>query len=157
MTKARYDIAPQFERAEIRRQRYLDFLHANPGSLSTDIDAYMLETYGDTAKSFNTTRQLLALNEIMATKTSRVWRYYATAITTTPAKVFSDKQKEAARKRMHRMNGTDYIEPEKPVAGKTDSLGCARYVHSPSHVHSTGGQGAVRERVWAGTSGALNW
>lgn len=160
MGKARYDIAPQFIKAEIRRQRYLDFFNEYPGKIAADLERHMLEVYGETGKTTNTTRQLMALGEIRAVKADRRgWKYFANVLTTTPADVFSKKQREAAKRRMDELHGNEVERHKESKPG--------HYIHRAGHYENVpdhkpgsplscqGGQGGMRERVYAGIVGAL--
>jgi len=154
MAKAKYDIAPQLVVAEQRRQRYLDYFKANPGKTTPELLQYMTDKFGETTATCNTIRRMVDLGELNCKKTGRVFQYYATTTKTISAEAFSAQQREAARKNMCERNGVQYVEKEKPSdsikAG--DNLGCARYVHKPTHTHQSGGQGNVRQRVFVGCS-----
>ena len=158
MSKAKYDIAPQYLRAEKTRQRFLDFFIENPGSLGSDVVSYMTSTFDDARNPSNTLRQMLALGELRATKNSRVWRYFATATVTTSAKVFSLKQRTAARRRMNERHGN---EPEHREHEETPPW---KYIHRPGHYNNVTGHvqgkplsnqeaiGTSRQRVYVGAS-----
>lgn len=146
MTKARYEIAPQYIRAEQRRQRYLDYFNANPGKTAPDLKRYMTETFGDSATTCNTTRQMIALGELRAVKGSQLWRYYPTATKTMQAVEFSIKQRTAAKRRMDEIHGNEV----KPL--KADEPW--RYIHRPGkQIREAGGQGCLRNRVYVGAVG----
>ena len=147
MSKAKYDIAPQYLKAEQTRQRYLDYLNQVPGVTANELQQHMADTYGDDRLTCNTTRQMLDLGELRATKNSRVWRYFATATVTTSAKVFSLKQRTAARRRMNERHGN---EPEHREHEETPPW---LYRHKPGDTVTTGGgQGALRATVHIGSS-----
>ena len=148
MSKARFDIAPQFLRAEKTRQRYLEFFAAHPGSTAAELRKYMTATFGDARSTCNSSRQMIDLGELRAVKTERIWRYYATATVTTSAKSFSDKQRTAARRKMDERHGND---PDAHT--ETETTPPWLYRHKPGKkVISGGGQGCVRPRVFVGSS-----
>jgi len=157
MSKAKYDVAPQFVKAEERRQRYLDYFHANPGHTAPELRQYMIATFGEDGQTSNTLGQMMTLGEIYNIKTGRVYRYYPIAKQTTKAEVFSAKQRDAARKNMCFRNGVAYERPEEdgePKGNKSPHEGQPYYYrHKPTHTHNSGGQGALRERVHVGAIG----
>lgn len=155
MTKALFEIPPQFLKAEVRRQRYLDYLNEHPGSLSTEIVEHMISTFDDDADPFNCLMTMLAHNEVFRTTVGRKHRYTALVKTTVSAIDIRDRRNAAIKTKTNEQHTRESTSTERIVSGKNDSLACARYIHTPSHVHHRGGQGAVRERVWAGTVGVL--
>jgi hypothetical protein len=153
MTKAIYTISPAYQRAAERRQRYLDFLNAHPGSIAADIEHYMLDTYGETVKSTNTTRQLCMLGEVRREEYKRAYRYFPIATVTTSAETMRQRHMEANAKYNQGRKGSGHAEKRnsKPghyvhKAGEYDVPG-----HKQGHpLKSQEGIGSGRAKTYVG-------
>jgi len=143
-------VSPAYIRAAIRRQRYLDFLNDKPGAIAAEIEKHMSETYGDHSKTTNTTRMLITLGEARCVNTSKAnygFRYFPIATVTTTAEEMCKRHRDAN----DTFNKANKVKDDSPGKSIGD-LGSPRYVHKPTHTHNSGGQGAIRQRVYVGAS-----
>ena len=149
-------ISRMYIAAETRRQRYLDYITENPGVIATEIQKHMIETYGDKAKTTNTTRTMCAMGELRtAPAKPQGYRYYATANKTISAREMAIRHREANdRINEAKRNGAKPLN----VQQKNDEPWLYRNrPDHPDHVAPTnqGGQGALRARVYVGASEAM--
>lgn len=144
MSKSTGDLTTQYIVAELRRQRYLDFFNENPGKSKPDLEEFMAAQHGDKADSQNTLRKMLALGELSRDGRSGSYRYTANTMVTVAASVMKEMRAKVV---------VPYVVPAKSAAGMTGPY----YRHQPGRTENSGGQGALRDRVWPGTSGRLNW
>jgi hypothetical protein len=141
--------------AAIRRQRYLDFINEHPGVIAADIERHMLETYGEKAKTTNTTRTMCGFGELRSVPYKKQgYRYYATAKVTISAHEMATRALEKTKDRMN----AEKLMAEVP--NKQDSSATGYYRNCPDHpAHiapkNQGGQGAVRSRVYVGSSAGM--
>lgn len=129
--------------AAIRRQRYLDFINEHPGVIAADIERHMLETYGEKAKTTNTTRTMCGFGELRSVPYKKQgYRYYATAKDTVSAHEMATRALEKTKDRMN----SEKQREESP--NEPDSSNTGYYRNRPDHPDhvspkNQGGQGAL--------------
>lgn len=145
MTRARSTISVSFLRGEARRQSVLDCLHLHPEGMTwPQLSAYLAAKTGDTKEIDGLLKSQIDLREIYYTGQRGKRVYLAIAKTTL----------SAAAMRQRHVDGCKLRGKEKPLgeARTTASGKPGHYVHKPSYTHNSGGQGALRDRVWVGSS-----
>ena len=156
--KKAFVVSQQYINSHWKRQNYLDALNGNPGMTYAELQRFMAIKHGDHSKASHNLKVLENLGEIEHRGEHGQYRYYAlTKTTIAPEEMQRRRQLKAAEsmKTVIRSNG-DKLAAQK-AAEKKRKEEPWRYVHEPTHTHKAGGQGALRDRVWPGTAGKLNW
>ena len=157
--KKAFVVSKQYINSHWKRQNYLDALNANPGMTAAELARHMARYHGDHSKASHNLTVLENLGEIRHEGPLGKYRYYAlTTVTIAPEEMQRLRQIKAAEsmKGVIRSN-QDKLAAQKAAEKKRRSEPW-RYVHTPGEVtFSAGGQGALRDRVWPGTAGKLNW
>lgn len=141
-----------YKLGEMRRQRFIDLLIEIPGLNSIQIIAEMSKRYKDKRQVHVCLAQMSDMGELYRVKKNNLWYYTARVKTTVKAEILSSKRLAASNLAKAKMteNTKKYGKPVKIVHNGV--IEPWRTVHIGGKLKSTnqGGQGAIRERVYAG-------
>ena len=146
------EVSKQYINSHWKRQNYLDALNATPGMTAAELSKHMARYHGDHSKASHNLTVLENLGEIRHEGPHGKFQYYALTKVTISAEEMQHLRKIKAQQSM-RVTLKHNADNKQPPRKKEPW----RYVHVPTHTHSAGGQGALRDRVWPGTAGKLNW
>ena len=150
--KAVREVSKQYINSHWKRQNYLDALNATPGMTAAELANFMARYHGDHSKASHNLTVLENLGEIRHEGPHGKFRYYAlTTVTISAEEMQALRKMKAAQSMRSTLKQNAATKQPKPPSEPW------RYVHEPKHLHKSGGQGALRDRVWPGTAGKLNW
>lgn len=142
--------SPNYQEAEKRRQRILDFLHISAAATLQEISAYLASVGDEYAQIANAIQTMANWREISYRGNGRRREYFAlTACTRTEAECLALREANLAR--------ANELRRQMKRAQVAAQQNTGHDVHSPGKhpLSNQGGQGACRERIYA--SGAQNY